>query len=684
MRLSILLLCSCVLASAANADEPLKILTLGDSITAGGGGGGGYYRHRLHELLSNSQQKFQFVGPKTDKRGLQHGGYPGWNSDQVRAITEEVCAEHPADIVLLHMAHNHYAENKPVEKIVANTRAVIQTIVKHNPKATIFLAQSITAGKLPKYSYIPELNKRLASLATELADQQQISVVLVDQATGFDWKRHTVKDKVHPNDLGARKMAQVWATAMSAAGFKVSLEGSRPDQAQRRSGTAATVVSKTTMPERRRFAPGSGLHDSTKETHPDIIWILAEDISNELSCYGEPGVQTPHIDALAEAGTRYERAYCTGPACSISRSAMMSGIYQTRIDAHDHRRVGSYTFPAITQYLRAAGYYSAKGCGYSGKTDLNFKPAEKLFDSSDWSKANDGQPVFAQITLPATHRQDVAEKKWNAIRAKSDDPVDPAKVRLPPYYPDVPEVRRDWAVYLDQMEYVDGQVGAIIERLKKEDRYDKAMIIFCGDNGRCHLRGKNWLYEPGLKVPLIIKWPKGKRAGEVVEGMVSMMDVTATVVELAKAKPTEKLDGRSLVNGATRDLIFAARDAGGEIKDHLRSACNGRWKYIRNYVPEIGYIESKYTREHRPMRPVMLKLQEEGKLTPIQQLLLAKTKPAEELYDLQNDPHEINNLAAATAHAEVKKQLAAALDRWIESTGDTGLKESSGDAKSRQ
>ena len=412
---------------------------------------------------------------------------------------------------------------------------------------------------------------------------------------------------------------------------------------------------------------------TAQKTQPDIIWILAEDISNELACYGEPGLQTPNIDALAADGVRYERAYCTGPACSVSRSAMMSGVYQTRIDAHDHRRVGSFTFPAITEYLRDAGYFTAKGCGFSGKTDLNFKPTSKLFDGNDWKLSRKGQPFFAQITLACTHRQDANESKWNAIRHASSDPVRLEDVRLPPYFPDTPVIRHDWAVYLDQIELMDSQVGEIVTRLRKEGRYDKSMIIFCGDNGRCHLRGKNWLYEPGLKVPLIIKWPQGKRAGEVVSGMVSMLDVTATVVDVAGAKATQSLDGQSLREPTTREVIFGARDAGGEVQDHIRSVCNGRWKYIRNYVPELGYTESKYTREHRPMREEMLRLQAAGKLDAIQSLVLAKTKAPEELYDLSADPHEIRNLADHPEHAQIKAALVEQLDEWIKSTSDTGL-----------
>ena len=234
---------------------------------------------------------------------------------------------------------------------------------------------------------------------------------------------------------------------------------------------------------------------------PDIIWILAEDISNELSCYGEPGVKTPNIDQLAAEGTRYNRAYVTAPGCSTSRSAIITGVYGTRIDASDHRRIGDVVAPTFPQALRKEGYYNAIGFGYRGKTDFNFKPAEKVFDGGDWKDAQPGQPIFAQTTLFGTHRLDAKEKQWNAVRDQSAHPVNPDEVVLPPYFPDVPEVRHDWVVYLDQIEKMDGQVGDIIQRLKDEGRYDDAMIIFMGDNGRCHLRAKNWSsFKEGLSV----------------------------------------------------------------------------------------------------------------------------------------------------------------------------------------
>ncbi len=421
---------------------------------------------------------------------------------------------------------------------------------------------------------------------------------------------------------------------------------------------------------------GPGIEDEREWGRPDIVWILAEDISNELSCYGEAGVFTPHIDQLARDGTRYERAYCTGPACSVSRSSMMSGLYQTRIDAHDHRRIGSATVATFPEALRAAGYFNALGAGYSDKTDLNFTPASQMFDGADWSEAREGQPTFTQITLYGTHRLDAAGRDWQDVRDTSPNPVDTATVEIPPYFPDIQEVRQDWVVYLDQIQKMDRQVGEIVSRLKAEGRYHDALIIFSGDNGRCHLRGKNWLYEPGLKVPLVIKWPRGERAGEVVKEMVSMMDVTATIFDLGGAKPVQPIDGFSLAGGepSPRQLIFAARDAAGEIQDHIRSVCDGRWKYIRNYMPDQGYLESKYTVEHRPMLNPIKRLAIEGKLTPAQLMVVQKPKLREELYDLDNDPHETDNLANDPRHAKVKASLIRHLDGWTEETGDTGLR----------
>ncbi len=410
---------------------------------------------------------------------------------------------------------------------------------------------------------------------------------------------------------------------------------------------------------------------------PNIVWIMAEDIGPELSCYGHPAVHTPNIDALAADGVRFARAFTTAPSCTPSRNAMMLGVYQTRTDTQDQRRRGVVLPPhikPITYYLQQAGYFTALGCGYSNKTDLNFEWPH-LFDGNDWKDRRPGQPFFAQITLWVTHRQPSGwAKDWIEVRRRSPHPVDPEKVVLPPYYPDHPECRLDWARYLDAIEYIDAQVGEILARLEREGLADDTIVIFCGDNGRCHLRCKCWLYDGGIHVPLIVRIP-GEKGGIVRDELVSMLDVSASVLAFAGIPVPEHFDGRPLwgPHAQRRDCIFAARDLIDDVDDVIRCVRTERYKYIRNYKPHYGYREPPYVEQNRPMLAVMRRLAAEGKLDAAQRLLLAERKPPEELYDLKRDPFELHNLADAPEYREVLDDLRARLDRWIEETGDTGL-----------
>jgi len=408
---------------------------------------------------------------------------------------------------------------------------------------------------------------------------------------------------------------------------------------------------------------------------PNIVWIMAEDISTELACYGHPAVNTPNLDRLAAQGARYTHAFCTAPSCTPSRNAMMTGVYQTRTDTQDQRRRGVILPKAvkpITHLLRDAGYYTALGCGYSAKTDLNFK-ASPLFDGKDWRDRAKDQPFFAQITLGVTHRN--PRDGWNKVHRQSEHPVDPQAVKLPPYFPDHPAIRRDWAMYLDAMAYMDGQVGEILARLDTEGLSDNTVVIFIGDNGRCHLRGKCWLYDAGIRVPLIIRQPKCVSPGTINNDLVSMIDISATVLDLAGVDLPSYLDGHPILGprARQREHIFAARDLIDEVLDHIRCVRTRDFKYIRNYTPENGYNECKYVQNNRPMLPVIRDLHAQGKLNATQALLLAQVKPHEELYDLHADPHEIKNLAAAGEHAETLKTMRGLLDDWIADTQDQGL-----------
>jgi len=431
------------------------------------------------------------------------------------------------------------------------------------------------------------------------------------------------------------------------------------------------------------------------DKEPNIVLIMAKDISTELACYGHPAVKTPVLDALAAEGARYTHAFCTAPSCTPSRNAMMTGVYQTRTDTQDQRRRGIVLpegMKPITHLLQEAGYYTANSCGYHGKTDLNFK-VKYLFDGPDWKRRKAGQPFFAQTTLLITHRKDNNHKKithdnmsWAIAREKSDNPVNPDEVELPPYFPDHPAVRMDWATYLDAMQKADSLVGEILDRLEEEGIADNTVVIFIGDNGRCHLRGKCWLYDAGLRVPLIIRWPGRIEPNTVSDDMVSMIDVSATILDIAGVELPTYLDGHPILGprAQTRDHIFAARDKIDNVRDVIRCVRTKRFKYIRNYKPELGYRECGYVQKHRPMLSVIKKLDAQGKLTAAQKLILATTKPKEEFYDLQSDPHEVTNLLArrslqgeggigAAEHRATIARLRGLLDGWIADTKDTGL-----------
>jgi N-sulfoglucosamine sulfohydrolase len=435
--------------------------------------------------------------------------------------------------------------------------------------------------------------------------------------------------------------------------------------------------------------PANLFAGETAGDRPNILWILSEDISPELSCYSDPAVQTPNLDKLAAQGIRFTNAFTTGPVCSASRSAMITGMFQTSIGAHNHRshRDDGYTLPApvrlITEYFRQAGYFTANvktaapGVAGSGKTDFNFQ-FKHAFDGSDWDQRKPGQPFFAQLSISITHRG----AHWKNLPKKLENPVDPAAVGLPPYYPDHPVAREDWATYLDSIEVMDGYMGKILKRLDDEGLADNTVIIFIGDHGRCHVRGKQWLYDGGIHIPLLVRWPAKIRAGQVCDDLVSAIDISATVLKVAGIEPPKYMEGKVFLSPdakgfwrpvAQHDYIIAARDRCDETIDHIRCVRTKRYKYIRNFLPDRPYTQpNAYKEQNYPMLNLMKKLYAQGKLTPVQTLFMAPRKPVEELYDLTADPWEINNLATSPEHQQTLKRMRAILDRWIRETGDKG------------
>lgn len=400
---------------------------------------------------------------------------------------------------------------------------------------------------------------------------------------------------------------------------------------------------------------------------PNIMWIFAEDICPDLSCYGVPGVHTPNLDRLASRGVRFENAFVTAPVCSAARSAMMTGCHQNFIGSNQHRTNkkrplphGVKPFPII---LQEAGYFTL----VQGKNDLNFKHAG-LSSGKDVRQREPGQPFFWQKTFHATHR--------SFHREHDDSRLD--KIEIPPYYPDLPLVRRDWGNYLKTIEDMDKEVGKFLDWMESEGLMENTMVIFLGDHGRCMPRAKQFLYDGGLHVPLIIRRPNDVGAGRVDKELASSIDLAATILAAAGIEKPAWMHGRDLFDDslAPREYVFAARDKMDNTHDAMRAIRSKDFKYIENLMPERAWCQfNKYKEDKYPVLALLNVMHMKGELTPAQDRFMQPTKPEEELFDLRSDPYEIHNLADDPQYAGVKKRLRAELERWRRKIGDEGVSE---------
>lgn len=422
-------------------------------------------------------------------------------------------------------------------------------------------------------------------------------------------------------------------------------------------------------------------------SRPNFLWIFAEDICPDLGCYGDEYARTPNIDRLASEGARFTRAFTVAGVCAPSRSSIITGMYPTTIGTH-HMRSAGVPPPYVkcfTEYLRAAGYY----CTNNAKTDYNLfanaseSPASAWDESSrraHWRDREPGQPFFATFTIATCHEGQIRANEEtyqrHMQRVLPEHRHDPAEAKLPPYYPDTPEVRRDWARYYDLVTAMDAQVGDLLKQLEEDSLADNTIVLFMGDNGRGLPRGKRWLYDSGINVPLIIRLPGGLEAGSVRDELVSLMDLGPTVLSLAGVDPPEHMQGQVVLGDKAdppREYIFAARDRMDETYDIIRAVRDKRFKYIRNFEPHKPYAQPIEYMDQMPTMQVWREYAAAGKLEGPQKLFFAEAKPEEELYDTETDPHEINNLAGDPAHSERLTKLRGVLDQWMKDTNDLGL-----------
>jgi arylsulfatase A-like enzyme len=441
------------------------------------------------------------------------------------------------------------------------------------------------------------------------------------------------------------------------------------------------------------------------DTRPNILWIMVDDMSANLSSYGEKLIETPNVDRLAREGTKFNRAFTTAPVCSPCRSAFITGMYQTTIGSHHHRSgrgVEKVVLPSGVEPMPAlfqrAGYYTCIGSGLPGanrqgkkakanaeggnrglgKTDYNFDWDEEIYNSNDWAGRKPGQPFFMQVQLGGGKLRggSDANAQQLAARAKAElgSATDPEKVTLPPYYPRDPVLLRDWAAYLDAVRFTDKHVGEVIARLEKEGILDQTLVIFATDHGISHARGKQFLYDEGTHVPLVVRGP-GIAKGKARDDLVELIDIAPISLAAAGISIPSGMQAKNVFakDYRPREFVFAARDRCDETTERIRSVRSDRFLYIRNFHPQRPHLQPNAYKDGKSIVQTLRSLHQAGKLDPLaEKLLFSPTRPTEELYEWTTDRWQVKNLASEPAHKAMLEKLRGRLDRWMVETKDRG------------
>lgn len=420
----------------------------------------------------------------------------------------------------------------------------------------------------------------------------------------------------------------------------------------------------------------------------NILWLVAEDMSPYLASFGDSTVHTPNLDRLAREGVRYTNMYSVSGVCAPSRFAIATGVYPTSGGAQHMRtssraeymeQIGLPQYEAIpssevrfmSEVLRTNGYYASN----NAKQDYQLKAPVTAWDESSnrahWRNRPSGTPFFSIFNYGVTHE--------SRIWAKADDSlwVDPGlDVPIPPYLPTTDRVRLDVLRMYSNIKELDRQVGNVLAQLEEDGLLDSTLIVFYADHGGPLPRQKRQLYDSGLHVPLIVRFPGGQHAGTIDDQLVSFVDLAPTMFSVAGIPLPDYLEGQAFLGArrATqpRRYIHAAADRFDTETDTKRAVRDKRFKYIRNLRPERGYYLAVTYREQMATMQELLRLRDEGGLDAYQAQWFRMSKPVEELFDTHADPHELHNLAGNATHAEKLAELGAELTAWMARTNDPG------------
>jgi uncharacterized sulfatase len=421
------------------------------------------------------------------------------------------------------------------------------------------------------------------------------------------------------------------------------------------------------------------------DERPNILWISCEDISPNLGCYGDAYAKTPHLDALAAEGVRFDRAFTHAGVCAVLRSGVITGVYPVSIGSQ-HMRSQIVPPPYIkcfTEYLRGAGYF----CTNRSKTDYQFDSPSTAWDRqgnkhADWRERQKDQPFFSVINLTISHESQIrhgAKRHEEILKQLQPDQIhdpDLAAKFLPPYLPDTPASRQDWSYYCDNISEMDREAGEILAKLEADGLADNTLVVFWGDHGQGMPRGKRWIYDSGTQVPLIMRWPKNIDTSSVREDLVTLLDLPPTMLQLAGVTPPAYMHGRILLGPDTQqepEFIFFHRDRMDETYELIRGARDRRFKYLRNFEPERTYSQHIEYMDEMPTMRDWRRLHQEGKLNADQSQWFAKTKPFEELFDTANDKYELQNLADKPEYQQQLARMRSAVEEWQIAVNDQGM-----------
>ena len=419
------------------------------------------------------------------------------------------------------------------------------------------------------------------------------------------------------------------------------------------------------------------LNCQDNQDRPNILWVVSEDNTTMLGCYGDSNARTPTLDQLAAEGIQYNKAYSNAPVCAPARYTIITGTYASSYGTTNMR--SKIQIPKnvkfFPQLLRQAGYY----CTNNPKEDYNtiYKASEFWDESSGkatWENRKEGQPFFSVFNFNITHEH---------VLFKSDSVTvtDPSKIKLPPYHPDTKTFRHDYAQYYDRLEQMDSQIAKLLAKLKKQGLYENTIIFYYGDNGGILPGSKRFLNEPGTHIPMIVRIPEKykylfkEKRGTKTDRLVSFIDLAPTVLSLCGIKIPEYMQGKAFLGkqaSKPNENVFMYHQRMDERYDFVRAVRNQKYRYIRNFMPQLPRGQHIEYLWRIPSMQEWYNLFEEGKLNYAQKRFF-ESRVCEELYDMENDPYELNNLAFDSAYKSVLNEMRQTLNNWMITTKDLGF-----------